>query len=131
MQTEPELQMSMTDRKDALPAKHSPGEWAAEVHTLGGHTVWIRDENGREVVRWAGFDDDGAMPKQERIANARRIVQCVNAHDELVGALRAAKAELDYQRAGHIELRRIDRERLDHLARMAESAITNATQGEA
>jgi hypothetical protein len=24
MQTEPELQMSMTDRKDALPAKHSP-----------------------------------------------------------------------------------------------------------
>jgi hypothetical protein len=43
MQTEPELQMSMTDRKDALPAKHSQGPWMVQPgHKRGVFTV-VRD----------------------------------------------------------------------------------------
>jgi hypothetical protein len=52
MQTEPELQMSMTDRKDALPAKHSPGPWRTEVtgspdiYDGNYHHLWISGEGG-------------------------------------------------------------------------------------
>jgi hypothetical protein len=123
MQTEPELQMSMTDRKDALPAKHSQGRLVlTSQDDFPTGCANFEDRCGVDAV---------VLYHDNAKADARRIVQCWNSHDELVAALRAAKAELDYQRAGHIELRRIDRERLDHLARMAESAITNATQGEA
>jgi hypothetical protein len=120
------------DRKDALPAKHSQGPLSI------GRTFNTHDHPNRYWRTYIdGANNLGMVAEtfgatlEEAEANASRFVQCWNSHDELVEALRAAKAELDYQREGHIELPRIDRERLKHLARMAESAITNATQGEA
>lgn len=67
-------------------AKHTPGPWKAD-HKSG----WIVDARGEPVCQfWNRFDEDF----QDRAANIGRIVQCVNAHDALVAALRSAKDAL-------------------------------------
>lgn len=70
---------------------------------------------------WSGkLGADNGNDPEHALAAAKLFA----AAPALLAALRRAKAEVDYQRAGHMSLRRIDRERLDHLARVFEAAIS-------
>lgn len=70
----------------------TPGPWSiANTMVIQG-----QGKDGRLVFvadAYCGIHDRGA-------ANARRIVQCVNAHDELI---RIAKSYLDHLEAGAVE----------------------------
>lgn len=97
-----------------MSEKHTPGPWKA----FNEHqTVAILDSQGNEVVFWLGFDNSD-RPHAEHVANAERIVQCVNAHDELVVLLQAylARQRGEYSDIGHEEL-----------AERADAAIAKAT----
>ena len=62
-----------------METKHTPGPWRVGD---AGHTVFgppRADKPCPEIIA-----------QSLRIANARRIVQCVNAHDALVEAVEAA-----------------------------------------
>jgi hypothetical protein len=129
------------DRKDALPAKHSQQLRVSEHYS---DELTIIDADGFAVVEvpkiavlegyaeklgiahWA--DSPAAsreLSDEEHSALVRRIVQCVNAHDELVAALVSTRVRIvatmrsDIPNAMGDAIREID------------AAITNATQGEA
>jgi hypothetical protein len=60
--------------------RFTPGPWEAKG-------VWLFSEEGTFIAHlsYGGVDEPGIYAAR---ANARRIVQCVNSHDELVEALR-------------------------------------------
>lgn len=66
-------------------SKHTPEPWWNDdtmiYATVGDDLVRVCDTT-------AADDDEDRLPFEMEEANAERIVQCVNAHDELVDALR-------------------------------------------
>lgn len=74
-------------------AEHSPTPWVVSDHmedTPATHLrIWSPQDKSIEAwpeVAVCYADDD--LPIQEMEANAEHIVRCVNAHDELVAALK-------------------------------------------
>jgi hypothetical protein len=69
-----------------MNTKHTPGPWIARQYRnaqpLDAACI-IEAPDGTHIADVYGTDDVGAGE-----ANAARIVQCVNAHDDLVVALR-------------------------------------------
>lgn len=73
---------------------HTAGEW--KVSDSDPCTILDDYNGGRGPWRFIACTrdaDDGALPAAEAEANARRIVQCVNAHDELFAIALALLAE--------------------------------------
>lgn len=88
-----------------MPAPHTPTPWSVFIM---GDTVAIdigAKHNGRKpnIVNWTGFDSCD-LPLEERKANARHIVHCVNTHAALVEALRALTPLVDraVKMSGHM-----------------------------
>jgi hypothetical protein len=84
--------------KTALPVQHTPGPWHApglcEVHAPDHRLICDTGPNNN--------DPEDEFPAAVCGANARRIVQCVNAHDAMLAALRDVVDALDCRRAGMI-----------------------------
>lgn len=79
---------------NSTPA-HTPTPWTfrPEAKDEDGEPAFfsIYDSRGREVANTAG----GNFPTNIEKRNAEHIVRCVNAHDELVAALRDAIRVMD------------------------------------
>jgi hypothetical protein len=65
-----------------MSGQHTPGPWRLS-HELDTHVE--AEASGNFVASCDGGGEDGEY--ETDLANARRIVQCVNAHDELVEVL--------------------------------------------
>jgi hypothetical protein len=61
-----------------VEASHTPGPWEVDGETIYG-------PDGYLIASVIPYYPENV---EKQAANARRIVQCVNAHDELVAALR-------------------------------------------
>jgi hypothetical protein len=70
-----------------MSAQHTEGRWYLSPETEGEWEIRIGAENGPWILRLSSIDGTIAERKEDE-ANCLRIVQCVNAHDELVAALR-------------------------------------------
>lgn len=89
-----------------MSGEHTPGPW---------HFTWDGEgQPGRigvvlpcDPVEQCGYDSHCIALTQpgkfDARANAERIVQCVNAHDDLVAALETAKAGLEWYKDTHPE----------------------------
>lgn len=78
-----------------MNAAHTPGEW--KVADSDACTILDDYNGGKGPWRFIACTRDAdhrALPAAEAEANARRIVQCVNTHDDLVAALLAANDKL-------------------------------------
>jgi hypothetical protein len=69
---------------------HTPTPWEAEdaVIFCPGKRLTIAVMYGNELLK--------SLNWKEQKANAAHIVKCVNLHDELVGALKMARAECEH-----------------------------------
>jgi len=78
-----------------MKQKHTPTPWEVGRNTHEIPGIWTK--RGKVVVLFGGQngEDDHGMPKYEKTdkgeANAAHIVKCVNAHDQLVAALRTQR----------------------------------------
>lgn len=63
------------------------GPWTTERRNLGSSVFVVYGADGLAIVKTVDARDAKAGEPE---ANARRIVQCVNAHDELMETLRMA-----------------------------------------
>lgn len=93
---------------DKLPgmsaAQHTPGPWVAEERfdSDGETSLGLAIYAGRqEVARLPGIG-------QQDFADAQRIVQCVNAHDDLVAALKRARRAVVIYAPGSTNIKMID-----------------------
>lgn len=124
-------------------SKHMPGEWFAERRDWRGepseHKIYISGnrqecydedddpEDPPTIVATAICIVEGNATSQEVTeANARRIVQCVNAHDDLLAACRECLAVVTecYEATGHIRAAKTSEQRL-----RIEAAIAKAEGG--
>lgn len=64
--------------------KHTEGEWIAGIYLDEASIYCGSKKRGIAKFRFNEFD----YPNEEIIANAEHICKCVNAHDELVAALK-------------------------------------------
>lgn len=79
--------------------KHTPTSWRVGVNQHGGaHVVSAAGVDSELICEMPGGGNCGMqlndLGKECSLANAARIVKCVNAHDELVEALRTLRAEV-------------------------------------
>lgn len=104
--------------------QHTKGEWK---YVEGINGDYIRtDEDTRKGSYIASLRaDDGScydgLTSEETRANGRRIVKCVNMHDELVAQIKKDVADLQYIGEGNLtnyEIRKL--ERLSNLLKKAE-----------
>jgi hypothetical protein len=76
-----------------VSAKHTPAPWriSEQSPTIIKQNLRLAGIDGGVLIGSAsGHPNSGFFPSdEEALANARRIVQCVNAHDELVATLQA------------------------------------------
>lgn len=96
-----------------MSAQHTPGPWTHHrdgLPELGNQCEVIEGADGTLIVYMA----------MRRPADAERIVQCVNAHDDLLAAARMVKAA----RVGYREW---DLDAFDAAVDAAEAAIAKAT----
>lgn len=69
--------------------KHTPTPWGVKHANCVYH-------KGRFIADCGGNSESKVQHiAAENIANAKRIVHCVNCHDELVAALKAAQGEIE------------------------------------
>ena len=93
------------DAQQAQPA--AAGAWRVLSPSMPAGRYWADDppviglENGEVMAVICCASDSRAHMLNDR---ATRIVQCVNAHDGLVSALRTAREAAAYQESGEIEL---------------------------
>lgn len=114
--------------------KHTKGKWVTSQHFDCGATV-IRqatDNNpeyeGKIIANLQDYAWQGEFTQEENEANAKRIVTCVNSHDELLLALKKLRLacsddENDYP---DLQLYRIVMDACE----TAEKAIKNAEGSE-
>lgn len=83
--------MRRCERRTAVSSAPTPRPWMTEVL---GHTLRVTDQRDAE-----GLADDvavvGDCTDPENIANAAHIVLCVNTHDELLEACKAASEQME------------------------------------
>lgn len=102
--------------------KPAPMPWAYRPREFDDWG-WIRDASGETVGRAFGPLDDDEANRQRAAktdpweASARRIVQCVNAHGELIAVLISARRTIEwalhlyipnYDPSDHSGIRQID-----------------------
>jgi len=81
-----------------MSATHTPLPWAANVFLVvapNGRSRYSTLYGGQEICHTGG----GRCPSEEAEANARFIVRAVNAHDELVAALRLLPLDKPFEDA--------------------------------
>lgn len=68
--------------------QHTPTPWKVRQAYLNGEPCNYTIHTGMTTIAGCSYDEQGE-------ANASRIVKCVNAHDELVAALRELLSSFD------------------------------------
>jgi hypothetical protein len=83
-----------------LSKQHTPTPWMLDPHFV------LRDADGEWVTRLNTSRRHDNKHDPEAEANAEFIVRCVNAHDELVAALRDIIASVEKCGIGIVDLSR-------------------------
>lgn len=74
-----------------MSTKHTQGTWHTGRTHAGEIAVFADNKQNTQICTI-----EPLMSNEETKANAARIVQCVNSHDELVRALKAAQSVIPY-----------------------------------
>ena len=77
-----------------MKTAHTPGQWQIDA---GEGKFKLVDANLEHITYLCESRYIDGREDDEALANARHIVQCVNAHDDLVAALEKIIGVLEYQ----------------------------------
>lgn len=101
---------------------HTPTPWETDItwHRIDNHKGIPILKNGNIIAKAILFDS-ASVPRAESIANAKRIVHCVNTHDEMIEALKQCQDYL--QRNEHFLPEAPDKE---EIASIVMEALSNA-----
>jgi hypothetical protein len=67
-----------------MNAKHTPTPWTLQQDTTQNYTICA----DKYTIAMDNVNDSDLMPKGMSISNGKRIVHCVNMHEEMLEALK-------------------------------------------